>query len=37
LLSDVQFFGVLTQTPPEQTSSVQALPSLHVAALLSLC
>jgi hypothetical protein len=37
LLSEVQSFGVLTQTPAEQTSSVQALLSLQVAALLSLC
>jgi hypothetical protein len=37
LLSDVQFFGVLTQTPAEQTSSVQALLSVQVAVLLSPC
>ena len=37
LLSDEQFFGVLTQTPAWHTSSVHALLSEHVAVLLSLC
>jgi hypothetical protein len=37
LLSDVQFLGVLRQTPAEHTSSVHALLSVQVAALLSLC